>query len=396
MTHRSWSALLATLAVPAVFATATASAQSTSVLMLIPTEDRVLEIGSDVTGALSTSDPLTPDDRYLEAWELRGRAGQSATVDVESDAFDPRVYVVGPGLSETLFADDGGGGCNARLTMTFLENGTFRVVASSLSARETGTYRIRVSERPGPAPTYGCGEVDPDALIGLPIEGRPVLGMGSLQSSSLGPLSRTVQEGRPAEAWRLQGRAGERVSIVMTSDDFDTYLYLVGPGLEGVLTDDDGAGNLDAKIDVTLPTAGPFTVVAAGLSSGAQGAYTLRVEPPFDPNTLSTDGRSIDLGQTVTGSLASSDPLVAEGRRGQAWAFDGVAGRLVTIHLSADYDTYLYLVGPGIDEPIGDDDGGGGTNSQIETTLPGTGTYRVIASSFSSGTGPYTLTVRPQ
>jgi hypothetical protein len=182
----------------------------------------------------------------------------------------------------------------------------------------------------------------------------------------------------------------------MTSDDFDTYLYLVGPGLEGVLTDDDGAGDLDAKIDVTLPTAGPFTVVAAGLSSGAQGAYTLRVEPPFDPNTLSTDGRSLDLGQTVTGSLTSSDPLVADGRRGQAWAFEGVAGRRVTIHLSADYDTYLYLVGPGIGEPIGDDDGGGGTNSQIETTLPGTGTFRVIASSFSSGTGAYTLTVRPQ
>jgi hypothetical protein len=137
-------------------------------------------------------------------------------------------------------------------------------------------------------------------------------------------------------------------------------------------------------------------VVAAALSSGSQGAYTLRVEPPFDPNTLSTEGRSIDLGQSVEGSLTASDPLVGEGRRGQAWAFEGIAGQRVTIHLSADYDTYLYLVGPGIVEPIGDDDGGGGTNSQIETTLGGTGTFRVIASSFSSATGAYTLSVRPQ
>jgi hypothetical protein len=380
----------------AALCAAPAVAQSTSVLLLIPVEGRQLEVGSDVTGALSTSDPLTPDDRYLEAWELSGRAGQSATVDVESEAFDPRVYVVGPGLSETLFADDGGGGCNARLSMTFLETGTFRVAVSSLSARETGTYRIRVSERPGPAPTYGCGEVNPEALNALPIEGRPTLEMNSLQSSRLGPLSRTVQDGRPAEAWRLQGRAGERVSIVMESEDFDTYLYLIGPGLDGVLTDDDGAGDLDAKIDVTLPTGGPFTVVAAGLSSGGEGAYTLRVEPPFDPNTLPTAGRAIDLGQTVTGSLASDDPSVADGRSGQAWAFEGVAGQRVTIHLAADYDAYLYLVGPGITEPIGDDDSGGGTNSQIETTLPGTGTYRIIASSFSSGTGAYTLSVRPQ
>jgi hypothetical protein len=364
--------------------------------MLIPTEDRQLEVGGERTGALSTSDPLTPDDRYLEAWELRGRSGESATLDVESEAFDPRLYVVGPGLSETLFADDGGGGCNARLTIDFLETGTFRVAVSSLSARESGTYTIRVSERPGPAPTYGCGEVNPDALNSLPIEGRPVLGMGSLESSRLDALSPTVQDGRPAEAWRLQGRAGERVSIVMTSEDFDTYLYLIGPGLDGVLTDDDGAGELDAKIDVTLPTAGPFTVVAAALSSGSQGAYTLRVEPPFDPNTLSTEGRSIDLGQSVEGSLTASDPLVSDGRRGQAWAFEGIAGQRVTIHLSADYDTYLYLVGPGIVEPIGDDDGGGGTDSQIETTLAGTGTFRVIASSYSSATGSYTLSVRPQ
>jgi serine protease Do len=220
--------------------------------------------------------------------------------------------------------------------------------------------------------------------------------MGASETSRLDALSRTVQDGRPAEAWRLQGTAGERVSVVMVSEDFDTYLYVLGPGLDGVLTDDDGAGNLDAKIDLTLPTGGPFTVVAAGLSSGNAGSYEIRVEPPFDANTLATDGRSIDLGQTVTGSLLDSDPTVGDGRTGQAWAFAGITGQRVTIHLSADYDTYLYLVGPGIGEPLTDDDGGGGTNSQISTTLPGSGTFRIIASSYSSGTGAYSLSVRPQ
>ena len=363
-----------------------AEAQSTSVLLLIPTEGRQLEVGSDVTGALSTSDPLSPDDRYLEAWELRGRAGASVTVDMASEAFDPRLYVVGPGLSETLFADDGGGGCNARLTMTFLESGTFRVAASSLSARETGTYNIRVSERPGPAPSHGCGEVDPEALNALPIEGRPTLRLGATETSSLGPTSRTIQEGRPAQAWRLEGRAGERVSISMVAE-FDTYLYVAGPGLDGVLEDDDGGGDLDAKIDLTLPTSGPFTVVAAALSSGGEGPYTLRVEPPFDANTLATDGRNIDLGQSVSGQLIEGDPIVGDGRGGQAWAFDGVAGQRIVIDMTAEYDTYLYLIGPGMNEPLADDDGGDGSNSQISTTLPGTGTFRIIASSYSDGAG---------
>jgi hypothetical protein len=368
--------------------------QGTSVLSLIQTDGRQLEIGSDQTGALSTSDPLSHDDHYLEAWELRGRAGQSATIEVLSDAFDSRVYLVGPGFSETQFADDGAGGCDARLTLTFLETGTFRVAVTSLSPRETGTYQIRVTDRPGPPPAYGCGEVNPEALNALPVEGRETLRMGSMQSGRLDAFASTVQDGRPAQAWRLTGTAGQSVSIIMASEDFDTYLYMTGPGLDEVLTDDDGAGDLDAKIDVTLPTSGPFTVVAAALSDSGSGAYTIRVEEPFDLSTLATDGRVIDLGQQVAGTLRSGDPLVTDGRRGQAWAFDGVAGQRVVIDLEADdFDAYLYLVGPGLAQPIEDDDGGGSLNSQIETTLAGTGTYLIIASSLSSGTGPYTLRV---
>ena len=375
-----------------------ARAQTTSVLTLLPTEGRQLEVGSDVTGALSTSDPLSPEDNYLEAWELRGRAGQSATIDVIADAFDPRVYLFGPGFSDTQFADDGAGGCNARLTVTFLETGTFRVAVSSLSPRETGTYQIRVAARPGPAPTYGCGEVNPEALNALPIEGREPLSMGSMQSGRLDALSHTVQDGRPAQAWRLLGGAGQRVAIVMASEDFDTYLYLTGPGLDDVLTDDDGAGNLDSKIEVTLPTSGPFTIVAAALSSGGSGPYTIRVEEPFDMNTLDTAGRTIDLGQSVTGRLrGSSDPLVSDGRHGQAWAFDGRAGQRIVIELEAeDHDSYLYFVGPGILEPMEDDDGGEGLDSRIEVMLSGSGTFRVIASSLSEASGTYTLRVTPQ
>jgi len=372
-------------------------AQATSVLTLLPTDGRQLEIGSDVTGALSTSDPLSPEDNYLEAWELRGRAGQSATIEVFADAFDPRLYLFGPGFSETQFADDGAGGCNARLTVTFLETGTFRVAVSSLSARETGTYQIRVSARPGNAPGYGCGEVNPEALDALPIEGREPLRLGSMQSSRLDALSHTVQNGRAAQAWRLVGSPGQRVSIIMASEDFDTHLYLTGPGLGDVFEDDDGAGNLDSKIDVTLPTSGPFTIVAASHSEGGSGSYTIRVEEPFDPNTLDTEGRTVDLGQTVTGRLRGSrDPLIADGRHGQAWALEGRAGQRIVVELEAEHDSYLYLVGPGLIEPLEDDDGGEGLHSRIETTLSGSGTFRVIASSLSETEGSYTLRVRPQ
>jgi hypothetical protein len=388
-----FSALLL-LAVSAL-APAGAGAQVNSILMLLPTDDRTLEIGGEFTGALSTADYVSPSDDLLEAWALPGRAGRSVTIDLESDDFDASLYVVGPGLAGTLSDDDSGGGCNARLTFTFLENGTFRVVASSRGARETGTYSLRVAERPDSSPTYGCGEVNPEALSALPTEGRS-LEVGTLAAGVLGAMSPIVQDGRVGQAWSLRAAAGDRISIILESDDFDAYLYLTGPGLAQVMTDDDGAGDLDSMIDVTLPTDGPYTVVASALSAGDFGAYTLRVEEGADLNALPIVG-NVDLGQTVNGRLFFADPVVLDGRRGQAWGFDGTAGQTVLIDVrSDDFDAYLYVVGPGLTEPLSNDDGGDGTNSQLTMTLPGTGTYRIIASAYGSDdSGDFTLSVSP-
>jgi hypothetical protein len=386
--------LLSPLALVVLLLPAPSAGQGTSVLVLLPTEGRTLSVGGEYTGALSTADYRSPEDYLLEAWEMQGRAGTTVTVDLESDQFDARLYIAGPGLAETLQDDDGGGGCDARITFTFLENGTFRVVASSYG--ETGTYTVRVSERPEPAPTYGCGEVNPATLLSLTTEDR-TLELGSLEAGILGPASPTIADGRVAQAWALTGEAGEQVSVVLESDDFDAYLYVVGPGLSDVLSDDDGAGSRNSLIQFTLPTAGPFTVVATSFSSGSFGPYTIRVGEPVDPTTLSLEG-VVDLGQSVDGELAFEDRVVVDGRRGRIWGYEATAGQRVSIDLrSEQFDTYLYVMGPGLQEPRSDDDGGDDTNSSMAITFPETGTYRIVVSSFGSGSsGSYTLTVAPQ
>jgi plastocyanin len=367
--------------------------QVTSVLTLLPTDGRRLTVGSEYTGALSAADFMSLDDRYLEAWSLEGRAGQNVTVDLLSDSFDPTVYVVGPGFPTTQWSDDGAGGCNARLSVTLLEDGTYTVVASAYSG-ETGTYILRVSDQPGPAPSYGCGEMDPEAIAQLPVDGRS-LRVGGLAAGVLGTASRIVQDGRPGEAWELTAEPGQRVSIILESTDFDAYLYLTGPGLTEILTDDDGAGDLNSRIDVTLPDTGPYTVVASALGAGEFGAYIIRVEEAAPLDELPIDGGMVDLGATVQGRLGLGAPVILEGRPGQVWGLDATAGQRAVIDLrSDDFDTYLYVVGPGILEPLSDDDGGNEQNSQLTVTFPETGTYRIIASAYSPDTtGSFTITV---
>lgn len=368
-------------------------ATGTSVLTLLDTGRRSLEIGDEVQGALSASDYVGVNGSYLEAWSLKARAGQTISIDLQSDDFDSYLYVVGPGLSETLRDDDGGGACHSRLDFTVLESGVFHVVASSSGSQTTGTYRLRVSAEPQPRASISCGGVDPSALTALPTEGRE-LTMGEIAFGHLSGIEPSIENGRPVQAWALEGHAGERVTVRLLSDDYDAYLYLFGPGMSETMTDDDSAGDLDSELTITFPQTGRYTVGAGALSSGSSGSYRLTLTEPIDIATLETGERLLYIDSEAHGMLTAADPVV-EGKPVQAWALEVRAGDRVTIEqLAEDFDSYLWIAGPGFAEPLTNDDGGEGLNSRLDVTFPQDGVYRVVASSLGGSTGSYTLLVR--
>jgi hypothetical protein len=353
-----------------------------SVLSLLEAKGS-LSIGGQVEGTLSSSDYRSPTDQYMEGWTIEGEPGQSVTIDLVSDDFDAFLYVVGPGLGETLWDDDGGGACHARVSFTFLESGEFRVVASSNGSRATGVYVLSVSSEPGPIAGYECGGINPEHLAALPVGDREL------------PGGERVMDSRYAEAWALEGRAGESVTITLESTAFDAYLFVIGPGLGEVLSDDDSAGELNSMITVKFAEDGMYTVVATSVVDMATGTYTIRVTQPLDLNELPTGERVAEIGGTMDGYLTATDPVIGEGRHGQAWSLSGSAGQTIIVDLiSTEFDAYLMLVGPGIDEPIVDDDGGDDLNSRLSVALPEDGEYRVIVTSASGGeTGRFTLRV---
>ncbi len=193
---------------------------------------------------------------------MEGSAGESVTITLESDSFDCYLYVAGPGLGDVLTDDDSAGDLDSQITVSFPEDGTYTIVASSLSGGSTGPYTIRVEE--------------PTDMRELPTEGR-TLSVGDVARGILTSSDAVIVDGRHGQAWALEGVEGETYTIDLMSEDLDPYLYIVGPGMPGPRTNDDGGEGFNARITVTLPEDGTYRVIASSLSASRMGPYTLRV-----------------------------------------------------------------------------------------------------------------------
>jgi hypothetical protein len=106
----------------------------------------------------------------------------------------------------------------------------------------------------------------------------------------------------------------------------------------------------------------------------------------------------IRVGQTVSGTLSTTDPQLTDRGAFQVYRFQAREGERYVSHLrSSAFDAYLSLLRPvgGITEVLrSDDDGGEGTDSRMRFTVPSTGTYYLVAQAFGSGSvGPFTLSL---
>jgi serine protease Do len=116
-------------------------------------------VGQTQQGRLTSSDVLlTSDSTYAQAWTIQGRAGQTITIDLESEAFDSYLFLRGPGISggRDFQDDDSGGSCHARLTATFPQNGEYEVVVNSADHYATGAFSLSVTTGSKPKSVARC------------------------------------------------------------------------------------------------------------------------------------------------------------------------------------------------------------------------------------------------
>ncbi len=350
--------------------------------------------GQTVNGALAATDCRYPNggDHFSDAYTFSGTSGQQISITMSSGAFDTLLFLVGPNGVQIASDDDGGGGTNSRIPatsgfFTLPSTGTYTIQASSFSANTSGTYSLSLtSQTPG-----GCSS---------PVS----INFGQTINGSLSGSDCRFTDNSFFDAFTFSGTAGQQVSVAMSSGSFDTFLFLLRPDGSTLGSDDDGGGGTNSRIPtgsgfLTLPTTGIYTIYASSFSPNTTGTYSLTLTGQNPGGNCPST--SISIGQTINGALSNTDCQLSDNSRFDSYSFNGTAGQTISISLTSSvFDTYLHLLRPDGTLLVDDDDGGDGLNSRIPAesgtlTLPVTGTYKILANSFSPNvTGSYSLTLQ--
>ena len=295
----------------------------------------------------------------------------------------------GTTVNDHVDDDDAGDGTNS-LTEETLSAGTYTIEATTFQAGKTGSFTLTVvglgtGTSPQPPPAAPCLE---NLAEDMRISGQWASGCDSIDRA-----------GRHARFYTFTLPQESEITITLESADADAYLYLrAGEAKSGVAVndhseDDDAGEGTNSQIKENL-AAGTFTIEATTYNTGESGLFTLTLlglaGTAPEPLPTADCGKTLSADGTVSGTWAEGCASEAEGRgyaRYYTFTLDQESEVTITLE-SAEADAYLYLrageakSGAAVNDHVEDDDAGGGTNSQIEETLPA-GTYTIEATTYN-------------
>ncbi|MCC6801945.1 MAG: pre-peptidase C-terminal domain-containing protein [Anaerolineae bacterium] len=207
---------------------------------------RVLALGVPVVGTLSEAAPQ-------QSWTYDGTAGERLTIsavdqtrtDVFQVGLDMALRLIAPDGSELAYNDDQPG------DDLF---GVYDAQIADFTLPQTGTYTIRVEWRQA------------QGMYTLGVSGGQTL---ELSADDVTRLDGVLQDVFPVQDWRFDARAGDVLTITMTTESgtLDPAIVLRDPGGDLIGFNDDAA---DPELDVnaqltqiTLPVDGTYTLEAS-------------------------------------------------------------------------------------------------------------------------------------
>ena len=259
-----------------------------------------ISIGQTVTGNLTGTDSLYPDTTYYKMYQFMTTPGREITIDLSSSDFDPVLIVRGGGLAQSIVDDDGGPGCASRVSQAFVGRGPYFILVNTTTSphRQTGRFTLAISE--GSQHVQGRSEND-CSPAGASASSSPAnephsIDVGQTQQGSLTRNDVLLESDTTyAQAWTIQGRPGQTITIDLESDAFDAYLFLRGPGVAGGrdFQDDDSGGSCNARLTATFPQSGEYEIVVNTAGQHYMtGAFTLSVTSGSKPKSVAACHRS--------------------------------------------------------------------------------------------------------
>lgn len=235
-----------------------------------PSGDR-LRLGQVVNGDLTEGDATLRSGEYTQVFTLSGSAGDQIDLRLISGSFDPYLFITGPDDFSAANDDDPSGedGINSRLIVTLPADGDYQVYATSYAPGESGDFRLTANRATGTA--IAQAETAQASRV-------PAFETGIDMNGSLADGDQALPDGEYADRYTFQGRAGERIALTVESGQFDTYLFMRGPG--GFSNDnDDGPDGTNSRIDAVLPADGEYTVTVTSFGPRETGRYRFVAGP---------------------------------------------------------------------------------------------------------------------
>ena len=216
----------------------------------------------------------------------------------------------------------------------------------------------------------------------------PITIDGSTIRARLDSNSNLLPDNSYFNAYTFEGRAGQHISIDMTSNQVDSYLLLYGPNQEHLGENDDHGNSRNARIETVLPIDGTYFIFANSYGASEQGQYELSVSSLDTSNSFLVN---------ESGILDHQDNRLTDNSLYDEYLFNGQQGQEITITLTSDdFDAYLLLIdNQGNKIAENDDIDQNNSNATIRIALPYTGQFRVIVNTYDqTGQGQYQMNVR--
>jgi len=192
-------------------------------------------------------------------------------------------------------------------------------------------------------------------------------------NGQLTSIDEILEHGEHYDFYDFNFKKGQEVSFELSSNDFDTYLFLVTP--EGPSYDADDyksdAAKFVTRLTMPIGADGPYQIVVTSLHAHEKGDYVLGLNIVDD-----------FYQDFVTGTIEAPDKTLETDHFYDEYKVKISEGEKVTLALiSPDFDTLLQITMPDGQILSNDDFDGQIGLSKIEFDAKITGTYNILVSS---------------